>query len=235
MNKIINIYRLIIIAVLLGIVFTGCEKDNFDPPKVKLTGKVTYNGESIGVKGKGKEETESGETVRLQLWQKGMTKDEYMRVNLAQDGSYSALLFDGDYSLVARDANGPWENRHDTVHFSVRGKNIVVDYPVIPFYTISDVQYTIENNILKATFNVTEVGESDGIESVSLIVNRTTFVDLNEPTDKTTLPAVSPGNISLSLNIANHLENEHALYARVAVKIRNIQEAVYSNTVYKIK
>jgi hypothetical protein len=77
--------------VAMVALLTACEKDNYTEPKSTLSGQIVYNGEPIGV--------EEGQ-VRLQLWQPGFGKLAALDAQIAQDGSYSALLFDGSYKMV---------------------------------------------------------------------------------------------------------------------------------------
>ena len=99
----------------------GCQIDNYDEPSSLLKGHVVYEGKPIGVKA-------TDGTVQLQLWQSGYGTETPIAVNVAQDGSYSIMLFDGEYRLVAKDGNGPWENRHDEIHFTLKG-GAILDYP----------------------------------------------------------------------------------------------------------
>lgn len=233
----INKYYFIFAGLIVGLFLSSCDKDNFDPPANKLTGRVVYEGENIGVKGS-KEEKSDGDkhsSVQLQLWELNRPVEEAMIVSITQDGSYSALLFDGDYRLVAKDGNGPWENRHDTVYFSVKGNHVNIDYPVVPYYTITSVEYTMDEDVLKASFTVNEVAPSDGIESVALIMNKTIFVDSKNQIDQTSIKNSSPGHLELSLNTTSWKESEKALYARVAVKIKNIEECVYGSEIFQVK
>ena len=52
----------IIILTIICSAFAGCEKDNFDAPKATLSGKVTYNGNAVGVR---------TNATQLELWQDG--------------------------------------------------------------------------------------------------------------------------------------------------------------------
>lgn len=198
--------------------------DNYDEPESRLNGKITYNGLPVGVKG-------SNEAVQLQLWQDGFGLKTPIPVYVGQDGTFSAQLFNGTYKLVARDNNGPWENRHDTVEIIVSGST-QVDYPVVPYYTITDEQYVMEGNILKASFTVTKVGESKGIELVSLMVNKTTFVDLTSNVKQVSSNG-NTGKVELSLDLSDI--NEKAIFARVGLKILEVGEPIYSAEVKKLK
>ena len=97
MKIISNIFSVILLLVL----FSGCGKDNFDAPESKLVGRVTYQGQALNLRG-------TGEAVQLQLYQDGYEKNDPISVFVGQDGTFSALLFDGEYRLTTRDGNGPF-------------------------------------------------------------------------------------------------------------------------------
>ena len=99
-------------ATVLLCAMQSCDRfDNFDEPKSMLYGKVTYQDRYIGVRG-------SGQKVQMQLYQEGFGKKDPIPVNITQDGTFQALLFNGDYKLVTRDKNGPWVNHRDTVYLT---------------------------------------------------------------------------------------------------------------------
>ena len=88
MNKVSIIYRIFGFLFLI-ISIHGCQIDNYDEPSSLLKGHVVYEGKPIGVKA-------TGGTVQLQLWQSGYGTETPIAVNVAQDGSYSIMLFDGE-------------------------------------------------------------------------------------------------------------------------------------------
>ena len=226
MNKVSIIYRAFGFLFLI-ISIHGCQIDNYDEPSSLLKGHVVYEGKPIGVKA-------TGGTVQLQLWQSGYGTETPIAVNVAQDGSYSIMLFDGEYRLVAKDGNGPWENRHDEIHFTLKG-GAILDYPVVPYYTISNVQFIPNDNKteLTAKFTVTQVGESQGLASVFLLIGKTRFIDL-ATTVKQATSSGTTGEVTLTIDLSD-LSKEKALFARVGARIKNVDEAVYSTEIYSIR
>ena len=113
---------IIIICCLLTA--NSCSYDNFDEPKSMLTGKAIYNGEPVSVR--------SGSS-EFALFQDGYALHGSIPVYIAQDGSYSVNLFNGDYKLV-RVGNAPWERpSNDTIRITVKG-NTIQDIPVTPYF-----------------------------------------------------------------------------------------------------
>lgn len=221
MKLTINIFILIFAVVLLS----GCGKDNYEPPKSKLTGKVIYNNQPVGVKG-------TGNTVQLELWQRGYQLYTSIPVYVAQDGSFTALLFDGKYKLVTRNGNGPWVSKQDTIEVVVNG-DTNVDYPVTPFFTISNEQISLSGKTLTATFTVNQISGTQPVERAILVVNKTAFVD--ETAQIARVDKINPGTgqITITTDLSDAVMANALLNARVGVKIQG-REAIYSS-VKKIK
>lgn len=96
MKIITNIFS----TVLCMLLATGCGLDNYDEPQSTLEGRVVYNNQSIGVRG-------TADAVQVQLYQDGYEKHDPIPVYLTQDGSFKAILFNGQYKLITRSGNGP--------------------------------------------------------------------------------------------------------------------------------
>ncbi|HWV75360.1 MAG TPA: DUF3823 domain-containing protein [Pseudosphingobacterium sp.] len=222
-KRIINIG----IITALFVALAACGKDNYEAPEAKLTGRVVYNGQAIGVRG-------SNQSVYLQLWQDGYALKTPINLYVTQDGSFAATLFDGDYKMVTVNGNGPWASSQDTVFVQVKG-NTVADYTVKPYYTISNISYTLTEGVLKASFDVTAVDPSREIEYISLMINDTRFVDFGQKMSSVELSEVSPGRVELELNVGDQLNNTKSLFARVGLKINGITEGVYDTNVEQLK
>ena len=118
-------------CAVLMMLFSSCEKDNFKEPASKLTGRVVYQQQPIGVRSMG---------VQFELWQPGYQLFTRIPLNIAQDGSFSAELFDGDYKLVRSKGAGPWTDNSDTINVSVKG-SVSVDVPVEPYFIIKNASF----------------------------------------------------------------------------------------------
>ena len=80
----------IVSAVLCGLFITSCGLDNYDEPQSTLEGRVVYNNQPVYVRG-------TSDAVQLQLYQDGYEKRDPLSVFVSEDGSFSAILFDGQY------------------------------------------------------------------------------------------------------------------------------------------
>lgn len=223
-----HISKIFLLAALI-IISVSCGKDNYDEPGSLFTGKVVYNGQPLGVRG-------SNGDVYLQFWQDGYELKTSFNVYVSQDGSYSAMLFDGVYKLVMNSNRGPWVNSPDTVIVNVKGRT-TQDYEVKPYYMLSNITYNLNDKILTASFDITQVTAGRSIEYVALMVNKTQFVDFGDGTHVNWVrnTSVTPGRVTLQLDITNDISKQVKLYARVGLKISGIDQGLYDAGLYEIK
>lgn len=214
-----NILNLLAIAVLF--VLAGCSYDNYDAPKSLLSGRAVYEGEAVSVR---------TNALRFSLYQDGYDFMSEIPAYIAQDGSFSASLFDGEYKLV-RMAGAPWEApQSDTIRITVKG-NTHVDIPVTPFFTINNASFRRNENKIAATFTINQRVEYASLRSVSVYLGKGVLTDNN----------VREAHISLDLNnvvvgepktveieIPSSLQNASSVYARVGVQSNQANEFCYT-------
>lgn len=221
MRKILNI------ALLASMVaVSSCGLDNYDAPESKVHGRVVYNGETVGVRG-------TGEAVQLQLYQDGYELRNPIPVYVAQDGTFEAKLFDGEYKLVTRDNNGPWVNTRDTTVFTVKG-TANVDLEVTPLFTLSNVNLALSGSDLNASFQINQITSGWDIDYAMVLVGRTAFVDDVSYSLRVDLRDLETGvslveSVDLSAN--NDFSNGTPLFARVGVRAAGKDQAIYSQVV----
>lgn len=213
--------KILSIAILVSfIVLAGCEYDNYDAPGSKLTGTVMYNGSPVGVR--------SGAT-QLELWQYGYQLRSKIPVNIAQDGTFSATLFDGNYKLV-RLAGAPWQSQTDSVDVTVNGSTSI-NVDVTPFYTLTNESFTVSNGVLNSSVKVNKIG-SAAITSLTLYVGVTNIVDANNNSQSVTMNAAALADLStaktqsITLNAANAARKY--VYARIGVLSAGSAERYYT-------
>ena len=213
---------LITLLAGLGLLSAGCQKDNVAPPESQLTGRVTFQNEAVGVRGQG--------VVQLELWQRGEVFRNKIPVLVAQDGTYSATLFDGDYKLTRLRDNGPWQNNTDSITVQVRG-NTVVDVPVQPYYVVRNATFTKSGTAITATCQVSQTATGRTIEAVTLFLNSTQFVDTsNSLFGRNTKSGTDLSNLAQPLNFSQALPStaRGVVYARIGVKTQGVNELYYS-------
>lgn len=217
---------------LLGLaaLFASCGKDNFAEPKTSLTGNIVYKGEPIGV--------EYGQ-VRLQLWQPGFGKLAALDAPIDQDGSYSALLFNGNYKLVFTKNDGPWQTivkdaaAKDTIFVNLNGDQ-KVDVEVMPYYMIRNAKFSKETAKVSSTFDVekivTGVNAKD-VERVTLLISRTQFVSRANNigiSNKEGADVTGKTSFSLSVDVPTISPAQDFVFVRVGVKVKDVEDMVFS-------
>jgi hypothetical protein len=210
--------------MLLCILMTGCKKDNFEKPSSTLSGTVVFNKEAVGVRSNG---------VQLELWQHGFQLFTKIPVHVAQDGSFSASLFDGTYKLVRLPGNGPWMNNTDSIDITVNG-NTVVEVPVQPYFIIKNATAGKTGTTVTATFSIERVNTSQPLESASLYVGKTNIVDAVSNLGAVTLSAGEIGDIAspvtINMTIPAALSAE-SFFARIGVKTAGVAEQIYTQPI----
>ena len=207
------------------LLFSSCEKDNYDAPASTLTGRVVYQDQPLGVRSDG---------VQLELWQSGYSLFTKIPVYVAQDGTFSASLFDGNYKLTRLRGNGPWADNTDTINIQVKG-GTTVDVPVDPYFVIRNDNVQRSGNAINATFNIQRVNTTKDLEYVRLYVGQTMITDqVRNEGSSTKMPADIADMsqpVTLSVNVPGSMASKEAVYARVGVKTVGVAELLYSQPV----
>lgn len=224
---------LIITILVSAFAFTGCEKDNYAPPKSKLQGALMYKGDSVRV---------SYNDVSFELWQSGFGKLTPINVTVGQDGSFSALLFDGDYKLIIQPGQGPFitltdpKTHSDTMLVQVKG-NKILNIKVLPYYMIRNSKFSITNRIVDINCSIEKIitdSKAKDIESVSLYIGKTNFVDKRTSIATATIKGkniTDRTNITLSKKIPEMTSTQNFVFARIGIKIKSVEDMIFSPVV----
>lgn len=214
--------------ISLLILFSGCGKDNYDEPESTLTGRITYNGEAINVRG-------TDERVRLQLYQDGYDKHDPIEVFVGQEGTFSAKLFNGEYKMVTRNNNGPWVNTRDTTLITVNGST-TIEFKVTPYFTISNAEISLSGNTMNASLTIDRIVPTAEIDRVILLLNSTTFVDdgFNVLRKDFTGNDVKTGQVNYTAELNEKALNAKFLFGRICVWTKGADQGIYSQ-VFKLK
>ena len=221
MKKIIYSFSIISLLIL----FSGCGKDNYDEPESTLTGRITYNGEAINVRG-------TDERVRLQLYQDGYDKHDPIEVFVGQEGTFSAKLFNGQYKMVTRNNNGPWVNTRDTTLITVNGST-TIEFKVTPYFTISNAEISLSGNTMNASLTINRIVPTAEIDRVILLLNSTTFVDdgFNVLRKDFTGDDVKTGQVNYTAELNEKALNAKFLFGRICVWTKGADQGIYSQVV----
>jgi hypothetical protein len=228
--KIIFQYIALIAFCALG---ASCKKDNYAEPSSKLTGRIVYKGEAIGVE---------NYQVPYELYQFGFGKVGPIGSSFGQDGTFSALLFDGEYKLIVPNGQGPFRWKQttggapDSITINLKG-NQNMDIEVMPYYMIRNAQLTGGSGQVKATFGVEKIitdANARDIENITLYINKTQFVsgadNGNIAASGVDGPAiVDPNNISLTVTVPGITPAQNYVFARIGLKIAGVEDRLYSS------
>lgn len=223
-------YFLYIIFLALGAGVLSCKKDNYDPPSVTLKGRLVYNGEPLGVE---------WDKVNYELYQYGFGKVGPIGNTFMQDGSYSMLLFNGQYKLIIPNGQGAFQwkqtpqGRPDTVVIDLNGDQ-TVDLDVKPYYMIRNPQLTAGNGKVTASFSIEKIitdASARNIENVALYINKTSYVsgtDNNGSASVNGADITNPAAVSLSVDIPNMSPTQNYVFARIGLKVDGLEDRIFS-------
>ena len=210
------------VSLALFVLVVGCKKDNYEPPQSQLTGRVVFQGQAVGVRSNG---------VQLELWQPGFQLNTKIPVYVNQDGTFSAMLFDGDYKLTRLKGNGPWADNTDTIQVQVRGAT-TVDVPVDAYFIVKGETFQKSGSNITTTFSLQRGNTSKNLEDVRLYLGRTTIIDQNNNDAIITKAAgtiTDPTQpINLSVALPTSLADKDYVFARVGVKTAGVAELAFS-------
>lgn len=222
-----------ITVLALCVAGMSCKKDNYKAPSSTLSGRIVYKGEAIGVE---------NYQVPYQIYQFGFGKVGSIDGTVEQDGSYSALLFDGTYKLIIPNGQGPFKWKQlasgapDSTVITMNGSQ-TLDLEVTPYYMIRTPNVTGGGNKVTAAFKVekiiTDAANAKDIERVTLYINKTQFVSGGNNIATTDLAGgaiVDPNNISLNVTVPG-IAPQNYVYARIGLKIAGVEDLIFSPAV----
>lgn len=227
-----------IVTACCALLLFACKKDNYAPPSEMLTGNLLYGKDTVYLE---------RNAVHFQIYQYGfgqvgpISTDE----TFAQDGSYSAVLFSGNYKLIIPNGDGPFLSKTDSLSITMNG-NQTVDIDVTPYYMVRNTKMSVNSRVITANFSadkiVTDVNAKD-IESVNLYVNETQFASNS---DYLTAPLQIPqgsasgkvslagssitdqNNITMSYQVPSISNGQKYVFARVGLKMVGVEDLIYS-------
>ncbi len=221
-----------IIPIALGMVCLGalsCKKDNYKEPQSMLTGKFHYKGEAIQVQ---------YDQVPYEIYQYGFGKVGPIGETVTPDGTYSQLLFDGDYKLVVRAGQGPFywpqsSGKSDSIAITIKG-NTVRDIEVEPYYMIRSPQVSYASGVVTGKFKIEKIitdSRAKSIETATLFINKTQFVSGSDNIARTDIAGsaiTDPNNVSLTVTKPVISPTQNYVFARIGVKTAGVEDWIFS-------
>lgn len=224
-----KIQYMFLLALLIGA--SACKKDNYDAPSSNLKGRLLYKGEEIGVE---------YNQVPFELYQPGFGRTGAMAATFAQDGTYSSLLFDGNYKLIIPNGQGPFQWKQnaaggrDTLAVTVSG-NQTLDLEVTPYFLVRNVVYTATSaTSISASFRADQIitdASAKTIERINLYINKTQFVSSADNIASAEIAGgaiTNPAVISLSVTVPSITPTQNYVFARIGLKIAGVEDMIFS-------
>lgn len=232
---------------LLSILFASCEYDNYEAPSLALSGNVVYNGKNLQWDGS------AGRTI-LRVFQTNYGKvDTGTYIQVKDDGSFNQLLFHDEYWLTPYNNQFPFEFSqfnyksgigYDSIYIDMKN-DFNMDIEVIPYYELSNLTVTLEENNIVMKCNVSEVNgtknPAPAIKNVRGYISTTKIVNSTTTCAVTKAAAVDGnGGLEVSIPLAtyqNGYVNNFRDYAfcRVAIELENIPNYYLFTEIKKIE
>lgn len=224
-----HLFRYMCVLSLAATLFS-CKKDNYEPPKSTLSGRLVYQGETIQVE---------RNQVPFQLYQFGFGRVGAIGGIFAQDGTYSALLFDGEYKLIIPNGQGPfmWKQTTsgtpDSISVTMNG-NQELDLEVTPYYLVKNTQITGSGGNVTATFSLDKIitdANAKDIETVYLYVNKTQFVSGGNQVASSSIAGTDitdMNSVSMSVAVPALVPAQNYVFARIGVRIAGVEDMLFS-------
>lgn len=221
------------IFILISVIgLFSCKKDNYDAPSSELSGRLVYQGEPIYVE---------YDRVNYEVYQFGFGKTGALpETFFDQDGSYSLLLFNGEYKLLIPNGQGPFlwnrtaSGAPDSLTITVAG-NQNLDLEVTPYYMVRNAKLSGSNTNIAGSFGLEKIitdSDAKDIEYVALYVNKTQYVSSTDNIASTTLTGAditSMDNIELEVEVPAMTPAQSYVFARIGVKIAGVEDMIFSH------
>lgn len=225
-------FKYVAIVALAAAVFS-CKKDNYAPPSAILSGALLYQGDTIQVE---------KNAVHFQIFQYGFGKVGPISTDetFAENGTYSATLFNGDYKLIVPNGDGPfmWKQTTagvpDSLSITINGSQSL-DLEVTPYFLVRNANITaVGTDSVTATFKaekiINDVNAKD-LDYAVLFINKTQFVAGSNNVAAATIPAgniVDFNSIQLGVKVPAMTPTQSYVYARIGLKISGVEDLIFS-------
>lgn len=235
--------------LLLALICSSCEYDNYDAPSYQFEGQLKSDGQDYTFDGN------AGRGLFVFL-QEGYGKvDNGIGMRIDEKGTYKQLLFKDKYALTLVNRTLPFEledfpkNKtkpgYDTIFYDIKS-NVVQDFNIKPYYVVGDVKGALsaDKGTIEVQLNIDKMaGMSSSTPKVSkvwLYVSTSTIVNSSTKcvASKTIEPDANSATISIPVSTyrTTYLNNfrDYAFY-RVAIELEGISDYYLFSETYKIE
>ncbi len=187
-----------------------------------INGKIVYQGKTLSFR---------SNAMSLQLYQTGFDTYTSTNVSIRQDGTFTALMFDGNYRLInPSGTTQPWQYRSDTLKFELNG-SASVDYEVTPYYIINDETFTKVDTSITTNCKIAKIVPTATLQYAALYIGRTSMVDqrYNESFLQLKSSVLTDlNNVNITAGIPKRLRDQGYCFVRIGVKPNQSSEWLYT-------
>ena len=219
-----NIEKLLLLV--LGVFFlASCGKDNYEAPKSMYTGAILYKGDTICVASKS--------AVYFELRESGWQYKTPIKVLVKTDGTFSAVLFNGNYKMVLPATQGPYLSPSDTTDVVIAG-NINKNIEVMPYYMIRNAAFTAAARTVTGSCNLEQIvlgDQANAVERVTMYVSYTYYADQfsNDVSADAALTDLNNLSVNVTVPLFPTRPTQSYVYVRLGVKVQNVDDMIYTS------
>jgi hypothetical protein len=244
-----------------SVLVQSCGKDNLKYPTSTLSGHFTYNGQPVGMLYSNPDfYFGAGTGHNLAFQQTKGAQNVYgvgdVTVYSQHDGSFTAKMFDGDYTYRTLLLKNPFEDIPATP-ITIKG-DTKLEIPVVPYWWMTNLTTTFVGNVFTATFNVAKVSTAAArtLQFVAIYLTPTNRPDASSATQGAArtfnagtnaggivVPAAASagGAVTIKVDLSTLTTGEKQflaalgtgghIWASVAVRTTGVSDALYSDPI----
>lgn len=233
-----------ILGLFISVFCVSCEYDNYDPPQIEFTGKLTYGNKTLQFDG-----ADGSLSKIIELYQTGFGKTgASIPAAVSANGTFRQLIFPGDYQIVMKNTPYPftfdnWNTRptggYDSLKVKISG-SYNLDIPVTPYFDISDVTWETVGTNVNVTFRINRIQAGANITKARVYVNTANIVNSSaRASAETTVTDISkPVTVQLSIpDYRTKYANNFRDYAFIRVALETDKSPTYFlwSEIYKVE
>ena len=193
MKKKNKIAFLIMLLASASLLMQSCGKDNLKYPSSTIKGRLTYQGQPVGLLYNNGDilTNPTNPTSQLLFQQVTGSQNRYAVGEVAvypkNDGTFAGEFYDGDYLVRVNPGRSPFED-FTNKPFTIRGDVDLGDIEVVPYWWMSGLQTTYTGGIFTATFNLTKPSPNTTrtLQNVTIYFTPTNLPDVVSATNGAT-------------------------------------------------
>lgn len=242
------------LLAVASVLVQSCGKDNqVAYPESTISGRIVYQGQPVGLLHTSPDinsTNNQNNTLLLKQTGPGTYSGGDIKLYAKHDGSFTIKTFDGDYEMRSPAGRNPFQD-FTPINFALKGDH-KVDVEVTPYFWISNLQTTVVNNVLTATFKLDRIVPSANLAGIRVYFNTTNLVDVNATAvQRGPYTVASPGagnvvvlngNCTIKIDLNTFTNNEKialaantgSTFASIAVLTTGVQNGLYTDAI-KIK